>query len=318
MLKTRNLSLHYDEKAWVFSSGRILKRFLLGLLIPLSVVFFFSTGKFLLDNRNINEEIFLLDVELQETRKKLDDLKLKYYTVAEEYLSNEKLRRIIHSINPIVGDNNTNLWISMLRDNGQSILNELNEYSLNKLDASQSSYSIATGTALLTAVAALESDFRMHATSRKGAYGPMQIRHVTAKHIGLEDHRDPRTNISGGAVYLSELLNKYFDYPDQLELALASYNAGSTRVLREWVPEWGSEWLGIHDGLIQDGRKFKETRNYVRSIIGLAHMLISGEWHKQDKYFWSKYKHHMRNFDLVNLYDNTEMMNTENAGDGGF
>jgi hypothetical protein len=265
----------------------------------------------------INEDIAQLDVELRKTREKLDDLKLKYYTVAEEYIANEKLRRIILSINPIVSEDNTELWITMLKENDRIILDNLNEYSLNKLEISQTKYSISTGTALLTAVAALESDFRMNVISRKGAYGPMQISYITAKQIGLSNHKDPEMNINGGADYLAQLLEKYYEYPDQLELALASYNAGSTRVLREWVPEWGANWLGIHDGLIENGRQFKETRNYVKSIICLSHMLISGDWQKQDKYFWSRYKYHIRNFDLVSLYDNSDQVNSENS-EGGF
>ncbi|MCP4724580.1 MAG: lytic transglycosylase domain-containing protein [bacterium] len=313
-----NLSLHYEEKAWFFSTGRILRKFLNRIFVVLTIAFIFTTGKFLLLNQDISEEISQLNIELQQTREKLDDLKVKYYTVAEEYLVNEKLKRIILSINPIVSDQNTGLWISMLKENDQIIYSNLNEYSLNKLDVSQTNYSISAGTSFLTSVAALESDFRMNAVSRKGAYGPMQISNITAKHIGLTDHKDPETNMNAGAVYLSDLLEKYYEYPDQLELALASYNAGSTRVLRDWVPEWGSNWLGIHDGLIESGRQFKETRNYVRSIIGLTHMLISGEWQEQDKYFWSKYKYHMRNFDLANLYDNSELINTENSEDGGF
>ncbi|MFC1493324.1 lytic transglycosylase domain-containing protein [candidate division KSB1 bacterium] len=313
-----NLSLQYKEKTWIFSARRLLRNFLYIIFIPLAVVFVFSSGKFLLLDHNITEEISLLNSELQETRNQLDDLKIKYYTVAEEYISNEKIRRIILSINPIVSDQNTNLWISMLKENDRNIYDNLNEYSLNKLDASQSKYSLSFGTALLTAVAALESDFRMTETSRKGAYGPMQISNITAKHMGLTDHKDPKMNMNGGADYLTELLEKYYEYPDQLELALASYNAGSTRVLRDWVPEWGSNWLGIHDGLIENGRQFKETRNYVRSIIGLTHMFISGEWQKQDKYFWSRYKLHMRNFDLVSLYDNLDLINSENPGGGGF
>ncbi|MFC1565071.1 lytic transglycosylase domain-containing protein [candidate division KSB1 bacterium] len=312
------LKLHYKDKAWLISWRRIITKLLFSVFIPLSLVFITSTGKYLLHDHLINEEISRLDSELRYTSEKLEDLKMQYYTVAEEYLSKEKIKRIIRSVNPIVNDANIDLWTTVLRENELNIYNNFNRYSLNKLNVTQSKYSISPGVALLTSVAAFESDFRMNARSRKDAYGPMQLRNITAKHIGLSDRRNPEDNIHGGASYLSDLLKKYYDYPDQLELALASYNAGSTRVLRDWVPVWGSNWLQINDGLIENGRRFKETRNYVKSIIGLSHLFISGDWHKQDKYFWSSYKHHMKNFDLVNLYDTTMLLGDGNSGSGDF
>ena len=146
-MNKHNLTLHYKGKAWVFSTGKLLQRFLYSIFIPLTVVFFLSTGKFLLLNHNINEEISLLDSELQQTKQELDDLKMQYYTVAEEYLKNEKIRRIILSINPIVSNDNISLWISILKENDQIIYDNLNEYSLNKLDLSHSKYSVSHGTA---------------------------------------------------------------------------------------------------------------------------------------------------------------------------
>ena len=65
---------------------------------------------------------------------------------------------------------------------------------------------------------------------------------------------DPRTNINTGARYLRDLVNLF---PGQLELAVAAYNAG--------------------EGAVQKaGNKipaYKETQNYVRSVMGLYNRL---------------------------------------------
>ncbi len=110
---------------------------------------------------------------------------------------------------------------------------------------------------LLQALIVAESGFDPLAVSPKGAVGLMQLMPDTAKRFGvsadknksIEDKlRDPKTNINAGAKYLRTLINMF---PGQMELAIASYNAG--------------------EGAVQKyGNKippYKETQNYVKTVI---------------------------------------------------
>jgi soluble lytic murein transglycosylase-like protein len=104
--------------------------------------------------------------------------------------------------------------------------------------------------ALLRAVVTVESAFDPHAVSRAGAQGLMQLHPATARRYGVLDPFDPEENLRGGARYLSDLLKRY---NNDLELALAAYNAGEDAVERY-------------------GRKvppFRETREYVPAVMRL-------------------------------------------------
>ena len=80
---------------------------------------------------------------------------------------------------------------------------------------------------LVSSVIKAESGFNVHAVSRKGAQGLMQLMPGTASQLGVPNAFDPQANVEGGAKYLRELLERYnFD----LVKALAAYNAGPRRV----------------------------------------------------------------------------------------
>ena len=100
--------------------------------------------------------------------------------------------------------------------------------------------------ALLKAVAKAESNFRANAVSQAGAQGVMQLMPSTARSLGVDNPFDARSNIMGGAKYLSEKLSQY---NGDIDLALAAYNAGSGNV---------SKYGGVPP--------FTETRNYIRRI----------------------------------------------------
>lgn len=110
--------------------------------------------------------------------------------------------------------------------------------------------SSATGVdaALLHAVITVESGYNQNALSPKGATGLMQLLPATARRYGTFDLRDPGENIHAGARYLRDLL-ALFD--NNLELALAAYNAGENAVIRH-------------------GRRlppYSETRRYVPLVV---------------------------------------------------
>ena len=83
--------------------------------------------------------------------------------------------------------------------------------------------------ALLRAVIAVESAFDPRAVSPKGAQGLMQLRPATARRYGVSHPFDPRDNLRGGASYIRDLLKRY---GNDIELALAAYNAGEDAVDR--------------------------------------------------------------------------------------
>jgi len=104
--------------------------------------------------------------------------------------------------------------------------------------------------ALVHAVIAAESGYNPKAVSNKGAIGLMQIMPDTGRRFGAKvtELYSPRQNIAVGVRYLAELI-EMFD--GDIELALASYNAGENAVIRY-------------------GRKvppYPETRMYVPRVL---------------------------------------------------
>jgi len=100
---------------------------------------------------------------------------------------------------------------------------------------------------LLASVVKQESGGQVHAVSRTGARGLMQLMPGTAAELGVGDSFAPGQNVSGGTAYLDGLLKRYHD---NLTLALAAYNAGPAAVDR---------WHGIPP--------YRETRAYVARVI---------------------------------------------------
>ncbi|MEX3956729.1 lytic transglycosylase domain-containing protein [Trinickia sp. EG282A] len=101
---------------------------------------------------------------------------------------------------------------------------------------------------LLHAIVRTESGYDASAVSSKAAIGLMQVMPATGRRFGFEDLHDPRENLSAGAAYLRWLLDRF---GNDLELALAAYNAGENAVER-----YGSSIP-----------PFPETRQYVDTVI---------------------------------------------------
>ena len=116
---------------------------------------------------------------------------------------------------------------------------------------------------LLQALIATESGFDAQAVSPKGAVGLMQLMPATASRFGVradakrsleQKLADPAVNVPAGTRYLRYLLDLF---PGRMDLALAAYNAGEGAVQRagNQIPA------------------FKETQNYVRTVLALYHQL---------------------------------------------
>jgi hypothetical protein len=100
---------------------------------------------------------------------------------------------------------------------------------------------------LLASVVRAESGGNIHAVSRTGAQGLMQLMPGTAAQLGVVDSFRADQNINGGTAYLDALLIKYHDH---LALALAAYNAGPAAV---------DKYHGVPP--------YRETRVYVARVI---------------------------------------------------
>lgn len=91
----------------------------------------------------------------------------------------------------------------------------------------------------------VESKGRQFAISRTGAMGLMQVMPTTFYDISSGDPFLAADNIDAGVKYFARQLNKF----NQVELALAAYNAGPQRVKDGRVPNLG------------------ETKHYVKRIM---------------------------------------------------
>jgi soluble lytic murein transglycosylase-like protein len=100
---------------------------------------------------------------------------------------------------------------------------------------------------LLASVVRAESGGNIHAVSRTGAQGLMQLMPGTAAQLGVTNSFHADENINGGTAYLDALLLRYQDH---LALALAAYNAGPAAV---------DKYHGVPP--------YRETRVYVARVI---------------------------------------------------
>ena len=100
---------------------------------------------------------------------------------------------------------------------------------------------------LVKSIIKAESDFNPLAVSRVGAQGLMQIMPETAKDMRLSNPFDPEQNINAGTKYFRKLLGMF---KGNIQLALAAYNAGPTRVIQlKRIPP------------------FAETTRYVKKVL---------------------------------------------------
>jgi Rod binding domain-containing protein len=130
-----------------------------------------------------------------------------------------------------------------------SVLENVGKYS-DIIDEAAGKYDMKPN--LIKAVIAAESGGKADSLSSKNAKGLMQLVDSTAKEVGVTNVFDPRENIMGGTKYLKDLIDKY---SGNVEMALASYNAGPAAV---------EQYQGIPP--------FSETQNYVKRVKSYLQM----------------------------------------------
>jgi soluble lytic murein transglycosylase len=123
---------------------------------------------------------------------------------------------------------------------------------------------------LMTALIAQESTFQADIRSVANAWGLMQVVPATGRayarklRIGRFTTRrliQPEVNIRIGMAHFADLVARFGDPA----LALAAYNAGSSR-----VTAWQAERPGLDRDEFIDDIPFPETQNYVKRILGTA------------------------------------------------
>ena len=123
---------------------------------------------------------------------------------------------------------------------------------------------------MIAALIAQESTFDPEARSSANAWGLMQLVPATgrrlARSVGIRRFRtamltQPDVNIRLGTTYFARLVDQF----GGVHLALASYNAGESRVVR-----WVAERPGLERDEFIDDIPFPETQNYVKRILGTA------------------------------------------------
>ena len=137
-----------------------------------------------------------------------------------------------------------------------------------------------------------ESNFNRNIVSFAGAIGLSQLMPQTAADtakllrltVGTSDLKEPRTNLKIGSYYFEKLHGQFNDSP---YLSLAAYNAGPGRVGR-----WWGEWGDIPTDEYVERIPYKETRGYVRRVMG-TWQLMHWQFDGQDAFFdLSAHNHH--------------------------
>jgi len=117
----------------------------------------------------------------------------------------------------VITDKNKTMDLQKNFDNSNYDTLIMHHSSLNGIDPS-----------LVKAVMKAESNFNPYAVSPKGAQGLMQLMPDTSKLMKVKNPFDPDENIKGGTKYL-KFLEETFQ--GNLELILAAYNAGPSKVM---------------------------------------------------------------------------------------
>jgi soluble lytic murein transglycosylase-like protein len=115
---------------------------------------------------------------------------------------------------------------------------------------------------LVLAVIKVESGNNPTALSKKNAYGLMQLKSITAKHMKV-NRLNPQENVNGGSKFLQIQINRFKD----VKLGLAAYNYGPNALRRAMKKAKAKTWEDLLKA--DEAQKInlpEETKNYVSLV----------------------------------------------------
>ena len=129
---------------------------------------------------------------------------------------------------------------------------------------------------LINAIIKTESGGDPNAVSNAGAKGLMQLMSPTFQSVAGSDADpfDPRTNIMAGTKYFSQLLK---DSNDDVELALAKYNAGAGNVAKYGKEKYSSYYTKVLSNVSDDyhgGTKENLETNWWGDIVVVVFIIL--------------------------------------------
>ena len=156
---------------------------------------------------------------------------------------------------------------------------------LPRYRASFQEAAVSTGTdwRLLAAIAYQESHWNPNAVSPTGVAGMMMLTERTAKMMGVDNRRDPRESILGGARYFGRVQGKLpgrIADPDRTWLAVAAYNVGfghleDARILTEMQGGNPDHWEDVKERLplLSDEKWYQRVpRGYARGSVPVRYV----------------------------------------------
>jgi soluble lytic murein transglycosylase len=190
-----------------------------------------------------------------------DDKPLSYI-MARIYASNDDYQRGIACLRGIFPDY-ASMRIAALPDEAWQLLFPVRHWDIVSAEATKNQLHPS----LILGLIRQESAFNEKARSSADARGLMQLLPATASKLArqaqiprynAEKLFQAETNIVLGTRYLDFLMQRY----GKTELALAAYNAGSTRVDR-WLKEFGD----VDMPEFVEKIPFSETRGYIKQVL---------------------------------------------------
>ena len=168
----------------------------------------------------------------------------------DKFTQTVKVTHYKNSNNNYSNNNNSNSYGNSSASNSGS-RNSYDAY----IRASAARHGVDPG--LMKAMMHTESAFNPNARSPVGAQGLMQLMPATARRFKVSNPWNPADNIEGSAKYIAWLMKRF---NNNVEFAVAGYNAGEGNI---------DKYNGIPP--------FKETRNYVKSVMSRYHSLYKND-----------------------------------------